>query len=70
VSADEAGGIVLTAVGRLRATWGGPVLVACAAGSALPRPGDLVTYMCWPDGRVTLDGAVAAPTSSTRATRG
>jgi hypothetical protein len=60
VLTDEAGGTVLTAGGSLRATWGGAVLLACAAGSAWPRPGDLVCYVRWPDGRVTLDAVVNA----------
>lgn len=62
VSADEAGAVVLTPSGRLRATWGSGLLVASAGcPDALARRGDAVRLMTWPDGRVTLDAVVMRP---------
>ena len=62
VSADEAGAVVLTSSGRLRATWGSALLVASAAcPEALARRGDAVRLVTWPDGRVTLDAVVMRP---------
>ena len=62
VSADEAGAVVLTASGRLRATWGSSLLVASATcPEALARRGDAVRLTAWPDGRVTLDAVVMRP---------
>jgi len=59
VAADDAGAHVLTPSGRVRATWGGGILVAggCSA-DAFARRGDAVRLTVWPDGRVTLDAVL------------
>ncbi|MFN0282865.1 MAG: hypothetical protein ACKVZ6_12960 [Kineosporiaceae bacterium] len=59
VAADDAGAHVLTPSGRVRATWGGGILVAagCSA-DAFARRGDAVRVTVWPDGRVTLDSVL------------
>jgi ribosome biogenesis GTPase len=62
VAADDAGAHVLTPSGRVRATWGGGVLVAAAAAAdAFARRGDAVRLTVWPDGRVTLDAVLMRP---------
>ena len=62
VSADEAGAVVLTPSGRLRATWGSSLLVASATcPDALARRGDAVRLVTWPDGRTTPDAVVMRP---------
>jgi hypothetical protein len=62
LAADEAGAQVMTRAGRIRATWGGCVLVAAASSTeALARRGDAVRLTAWPDGRVTVEQVLMRP---------
>lgn len=57
---DEAGGTVVTRAGMVRGTWGAAVLAAVAAApTAGPRAGQLVEWLRWPDGRVTVERLLA-----------
>jgi ribosome biogenesis GTPase len=62
LTSDEAGAEVLTRSGRLRATWGGSLLVASArCPDALARRGDAVRLTAWPDDRLTVDAVLMRP---------
>ncbi len=51
----------------VRATWGGPLLVAIGADpEAAPTTGDRVGIRYWPDGRITVDAVSARRTTLTR----
>lgn len=53
---DEAGVTLRSKAGTLRASWGGGLLVAMAAGRVRAvRPGDVAEYLCWPDGVTTVE---------------
>lgn len=66
VSADDAGAVVLTQSGRIRATWGSALLVASAGcRDALARHGDAVRLTAWPDGRTTLEAVLMRPVPRT-----
>ncbi len=56
VLCDEAGALVVTRAGTIRATWGAQVLCARAADpDAVPRAGQVVDWFRWPDRRVTVE---------------
>jgi hypothetical protein len=62
VALDDAGALVLTSAGRLRATWGGSLLAASACcPEALPRRGDAVRLTAWPDARTTVEAVIMRP---------
>jgi len=55
----------------VRATWGGPMLVAIGADpQAAPTTGDRVGVRYWPDGRITVDAVCPRRTVLTRADAG
>jgi ribosome biogenesis GTPase len=69
VRVDRATAIVesLDGADAVRATWGGPVLVAIGADpEASPITGDRVGVRYWPDGRITVDAVVPRRTVLTR----
>src|SRR3954470_15628589 len=71
VRVDRATAIVESPDGTgdpVRATWGGPVLVAIGENAeASPITGDHVGVHAWPDGRITVDAVAPRRTLLTRA---
>jgi hypothetical protein len=62
VSTDEAGVVLRSPSGPVRATWGGSLLLAMAAGRLRAvRPGDVAEYLSWPDGVTTVERIRPAP---------
>ncbi len=56
VQCDDAGAVVASPSGTLRATWGPHVLAAMAGGPACaPLAGQVADWFRWPDGRVTVE---------------
>ena len=60
--------VVLTDVGRVRASYGAHVLGQLARGrSRVPAPGEWVILRRWCDGPVTVEGILSRPPSETLA---